>query len=45
MLHILLIYEARVNFCSLMFILNQFDPQPHLHVGNFRTCAELESKA
>ena len=39
------IYEFRVNFFTLMFILKQFDPQPRFHVGNLRTCADLESRA
>ena len=45
MLQMSLIYEFRVNFCTLMFILKQFDPQPRFHVGNFRTCADLEFRA
>ena len=45
MLHMLLIYQFRVNFFTLMFGLKQFDPQPRFHVGNFRTCADLESRA
>ena len=45
MLHMLSIYEFRVNFCTLMFILKQFDPLPRFDVGNFRTCADLESRA
>ena len=37
MLHMLLIYQFRVHFRTLMFILKQFDPQPRFHVGMCRS--------
>jgi len=45
MLHMLLIHQFRVRFCTLMLILKQFDSQSRFHVSNFRTCADLESRA
>ena len=45
MLHVSLMYEFRVNFCILMIILKQYDYYPRFHDGNFRTCADLESRA